>query len=535
MASQVTSSGPAQSGSSTAPQASVAQQTGSAPPAGSVVTRAATSKARFETPILSDTGDNYNNWAWTMKLLLGNHGLLSIVNGKTPAPDVTTDPNAYNNWYQRNQEALLQIVMALKSEGQNCINGVKSSKECWDHLTELYEGEGDQRIIYLMETLFITPLTDLDPMQPQLVALTQTAQQLVTAGLPVDDKLLAYLLVLRLPPSYATLRTVLSNTERTKITSKGIITQILAKERQRVRAAGGDVTVYYANAKAKAKRGKQLNTLSTMPNVGSSMSTASNGKKCSYCRKLGHEKSKCRKLKAKEKEREDEKAKNSDTKGSTPSTSPTAKVAVASQSSSKDNTVHLFRALAIPTSLSTPSHERVFKTQEKLTAKELADQWIIDSGASRNMCSHRAWFHNFSPLVPPINVILGDDSSILAMGVGCLSTRMYANGTTKPVVLQDILYVPDLHGNLLSVLHFAQRGTEMRFVDDGCRILDQRKDTVCEGNLRGNLYIMHMSTIIPESAHMAILNNFPAEGDETPDTALIADTSASRALIDTWH
>ena len=184
MALQVISSGPAQSGSSTASQASTAQQTGSAPPAGSVVTRAATSQARFETPILSDTGDNYNNWAWTMKLLLGNRGLLSIIDGKTPAPNATADPNTYNDWYQRDQEALLQIIMALKSEGQNCVNGVKSSKECWDRLAELYEGKGDQQIIYLMETLFIMPLTDLDPMQPQLVALTQTAQQLVTAGLP---------------------------------------------------------------------------------------------------------------------------------------------------------------------------------------------------------------------------------------------------------------------------------------------------------------------------------------------------------------
>ena len=143
----------------------------------------------------------------------------------------------------------------------------------------------------------------------------------------------------------------------------------------------------------------------------------------------------------KEKEREDERAKNTDTKGSTPSTSPTAKVAVASPSSSMDDTVHLFHALAIPTSHLTPSHECVFKTQEELIAKELADQWIIDSGVSRNMCSHRAWFHHFSPLVPPINVILGDNSSILATGVSRLSTCMYANGNPKPIVLQDIVTV----------------------------------------------------------------------------------------------
>jgi len=152
--------------------------------------------------MLSDTGENYNNWSWTMKLVLSNHGFLSIVDSSTPVPDCTMDPVGYTEWLQKDQEALLQIVMALKTEGQNCINGVKSAKECWDQLADLYQGKGDQHIIFLMEKLFITPVTDTDPMQPQLSALTMTAQQLVSTGLPVDDKLLTFLLILRLPDLY---------------------------------------------------------------------------------------------------------------------------------------------------------------------------------------------------------------------------------------------------------------------------------------------------------------------------------------------
>jgi transposase InsO family protein len=488
--------------------------------------------ARYEAPLLSETGDDYNDWAWTMKLVLWNRGLLSIVDGTTPAPDATADPAGFTDWYQKDQQALLQIVMALKTAGRNAVNGVKSSKDCWDWLATLYQGEGDQRVIFLMEKLFVTPLTDTEPMQPQLSSFSLTAQQLGSAGLPVDDKLLAFLIVLRLPDSYSMLKTVLSALDSAKVSSKSVTSQILAEERRRVsKSAGGDVVAYYA----KVKKGKRPDKSSTSGTSG----TSSNGKKCSHCKRLGHEKSECRKLK-KKKEEEEEKKKNATSTASKPSSSntsstqTTAKVAVAASSTTpKEDTIHLFRALALAHSPDSP--ECALEAQEELISKSLSDQWIIDSGASRNMCSHRSWFHHFTPLVPPINVVLGDDSSILATGVGRLSVRMHANGSSKPVVLQDVLFVPDLHGNLLSVSHFARRGAEMRFVDKGCLILDQRKDTVCEGDLRGNLYIMQMSTIVPDSARLAVLNSFPTEGAALPETALFSEVSSSRATIDTWH
>ena len=209
-----------------------------------------------------------------------NHSFLSIVNGSIPAPDRTTDPVGYAKWLQKDQEALLQIVMALKTEGKNGVNGVKSAKECWNQLADLYQGKGDQCIIFLMEKLFITSITDMDPMQPQLSALTMTAQQLVSTGLPVNNKLLAFLLVLRLPDSYLMLKTVLSSMDSTKVLSKGITLQILAEECRCIRLARGDVTAYYA----KAKKGKHPERPAT---------SSSNGKKCSHCKQLGHEKLEC--------------------------------------------------------------------------------------------------------------------------------------------------------------------------------------------------------------------------------------------------
>jgi len=97
------------------------------------------------------------------------------------------------------------------------------------------------------------------------------------------------------------------------------------------------------------------------------------------------------------------------------------------------------------------------------------------------MCSHRGWFTQFTPLSKHTKVILSDDSAIPATGTGRIKVRMYANGKWVKSVLQDVLYVPDLHGNLLSVSHLARRGAEVRFLGESCHVYNQWKSLILEG------------------------------------------------------
>ena len=47
----------------------------------------------------------------------------------------------------------------------------------------------------------------MEPLQPQINMLTITTQQMTSASLTVNNKLLAFLLILRLSDSYDTLKT----------------------------------------------------------------------------------------------------------------------------------------------------------------------------------------------------------------------------------------------------------------------------------------------------------------------------------------
>ena len=135
-----------------------------------------------------------------------------------------------------------------------------------------------------------------------------------------------------------------------------------------------------------------------------------------------------------------------------------------------------------------------------------------------------------------MDVILGDNSTIQATGVSCISVHMHAKGKSLPAVLQDVLHMLELNSNLLSVSHFAKNGSKMRFVGEGCSILNQHNIVACKGDLCGNLYIMRITMLpISKSAHITVLNSFPTKGEDPPEAALIANNSGSKASIDIWH
>jgi len=86
------------------------------------------------------------------------------------------------------------------------------------------------------------------------------------------------------------------------------------------------------------------------------------------------------------------------------------------------------------------------------------------------MSCHHNWFFHYTPLSSLIPVVLGDDSSIIASGVGHIHVKMCANGTKHHSVLQDVLYVPGLQSNLLSVAQLVCYGAKVHFADRHCQL-----------------------------------------------------------------
>ncbi|KAL7281334.1 hypothetical protein ACG7TL_004643 [Trametes sanguinea] len=85
-----------------------------------------------------------------------------------------------------------------------------------------------------------------------------------------------------------------------------------------------------------------------------------------------------------------------------------------------------------------------------------ATNWNTDTGASAHMTPHRHWFRSYLPHVIPIR--LANSHIVYSAGLGSVVFQpAEREGVVPPaVVLHDVLHVPALASNLLSVFHLTR-------------------------------------------------------------------------------
>jgi hypothetical protein len=75
------------------------------------------------------------------------------------------------------------------------------------------------------------------------------------------------------------------------------------------------------------------------------------------------------------------------------------------------------------------------------------EEWLLDSGASHHMCSHRNWFISYQSVDEGV-VFMGNGIPCKIVGVGSIRIRMF-DGIVRE--LTDVRYVPELKLNLISL------------------------------------------------------------------------------------
>jgi hypothetical protein len=132
--------------------------------------------------------------------------------------------------------------------------------------------------------------------------------------------------------------------------------------------------------------------------------------------------------------------------------------------------------------------------------------------------------------------MLGDNSTIQGLGTRHITVEMHAGRKWHNAVLQNVLHIPEIYSNLLSVSQLLRHGADVCFTKGKCQILDTHGQVACEGTLRGSLFIMNIR-VPSESARVAIVKAFPKDNDELPPahSALISDSDTSKAVAHTWH
>jgi hypothetical protein len=157
-----------------------------------------------------------------------SQGLISIVKGTEKESD-GSDVDALNDWRTRKLDARLQIQLTLEEEQLTGVMSAKDAKETWDRILRRLQGEGKHSIALQIGELFHSTLSNENPLETQLNAMLQIGYNLHSLGQALDDSLIAIAMIISLPDSYSTLRSILMATDL-KLTTQSIKSPILQEE-----------------------------------------------------------------------------------------------------------------------------------------------------------------------------------------------------------------------------------------------------------------------------------------------------------------
>ena len=115
--------------------------------------------------------------------------------------------------------------------------------------------------------------------------------------------------------------------------------------------------------------------------------------------------------------------------------------------------------------------------------------WIVDSGATQHMTNDKYWFTNCIELKVPRNVEVGDGRKLLATAIGNIKIQIISEDKYKICSFQNVLYVPELAHNLLSVSQTSKLGNVVQFEDNICKIINGNKLAAVAHKV-GKLYIL---------------------------------------------
>jgi len=148
------------------------------------------------------------------------------------------------------------------------------------------------------------------------------------------------------------------------------------------------------------------------------------------------------------------------------------------------------------------SHTAVFSSNTQ-TDDSSRFHWNPDTGATMHMTPHRHWFLSYSPHV--VAVRLANNSIVWSAGMGSVEFEpMFGEKCGQHIVFHDVLHVPALGGNLLSLLHLTRvKGYTITIEGTGIEFHQNKQLLFTASVTERNVGYLNGRTIIPQSANSA--------------------------------
>ena len=344
-------------------------------------------------------------------------------------------------------------------------------------LENLYRAKGFSSEFILSKELINTTLNYYKGnLEEYLNAFKRVVNNLEARGINLPKKFIIALLLNNLNKDYKYVVTIITQSIRVtdNINLEEIISQLLDKSRRitSIRTSKNYLPSY-RNSNTISNNSKvnnsnysrdvemSLNTSNTTSKNNSKKGTSSNSKKelkCNFCNYKGHKESTCYKKFPNLREKQ--------------------------------------------VNITTREEEQILATSinsSSIKNKSSTIDFILDSGATIHTCYIKELFTSIRPT--NISIKQGNTNKIIkAEGIGGINVLF--TSTKRLVKLENVLYVPSLGVNLLSLSKITSRGYNLSFYKDNCYINTPNKDLLAKGS-----YKQGVSYFSTRSTNNNVLNN----------------------------
>lgn len=334
---------------------------------------------------------------------------------------------------RRARSAIVSSVSnAIIKEIQNC----DTAKAMWDRLATLYEDNNPNRFITLNQEMFSTKFENCKDMAEYIETMRTIGIKMKTILPTYPDQAVAANILTNLPSYFRPLTMALENSVQ-ELTTDFVCEKLLAE---------------YAKMGAREQN--------AFPAKSSSEKLRFSGK-CNICGKIGHKAKFCRLRKGRS---------NSNF------------------SNNRDSKYDKQKQENYP---------KVREAWVNLSESEYCspnESWIVDSGCDRHMTSCREFFVSYSKLSPC--AVKTGGTVLQSVGEGSVTFSIKRQDKLVEITLQDVLYVPGLSANLISVKYLASKiNIQAVFDARWCKLIKKDSGKVlatatCCGD---NLY--HLNTV----------------------------------------
>ena len=357
--------------------------------------------------------DNFDTWKIQAEALLIKSDGWSYVDGSCKKPALVADNDANRTaiakWELADRKARSDLILSINASELRKIKGCQTSREMWLKLETIYQSKGPARKATLLKQLTLSKMKEGGDVRQHLDQFFSAVDKLSEMDLEVNDDLLAIMLLYSLPASFENFRCAIES--RDELPKPEALKIKILEEADARQNKEEDVQsdALFARRQKGGKQKKFENSKSEKPFKF----------KCNRCKKVGHKAADC-------------------------------------------------RAPLPTTDAAGNAEEIVLHNSTENEAAYLTQRWCLDSGATSHMTANSDYFTSLEKTSKILNLANNQRTDI--EGVGDIQMAFGDGQNRRRATLTQILYVPDLRTNLMSVSKMTDKGHKVIFKKDAAYV-----------------------------------------------------------------